>query len=48
MSRGTQYRLDHPDPRDDYHAHSVWQRGQDTPQTAPVLETASRATDAHR
>ncbi len=37
-TRGTHYRLDHPDPRDDFHAHDLWQRGADGPTTSPVVE----------
>ena len=37
-SRGTHYRLDHPDPREAYHVHSVWQRGREQAGTVGVTQ----------
>ena len=36
-TRGTHYRLDHPEPRDDFHLHDLWTRGIDQPDTSPVV-----------
>ncbi len=38
-SRGTHYRVDHPEPSPAYHVHDLWQRGQAQPHTKPVIET---------
>ncbi len=35
-SRGTHYRLDHPETREEFHVHSVWRRGREGAQTACV------------
>ncbi|MAE64821.1 MAG: L-aspartate oxidase [Phycisphaeraceae bacterium] len=35
-SRGTHYRTDHPEPREQYRAHEVWQRGREEPETESV------------
>jgi len=40
-SRGTHYRSDAPDPRDDFAAHDTWQRGVAEPQTVAVAQAAT-------
>lgn len=40
-SRGTHYRLDHPEPTDDYRVHDVWTRGHRQPQRLPVADPAT-------
>lgn len=40
-SRGTHFRIDFPQPREEFRVHSVWQRGQRDPITTPVLDKAS-------
>ncbi len=40
-SRGTHYRLDHPETSADFHAHDVWVKCNDTPTLRPVTEAAS-------
>jgi len=42
-SRGTHYRLDHPDAEDRFLVHNLWTRTQDEPETLPVA-TAATAT----
>jgi L-aspartate oxidase len=37
-SRGTHFRLDYPEQREEYRAHDVWQRGQSDPAVKPVEE----------
>ena len=36
-TRGTHYRLDHPEPRDAFHVHDLWTRGVEQPDTSPVV-----------
>lgn len=38
-SRGTHYRIDHPEPRDDYRLHDLWRRGEAEPTTSAVRDT---------
>jgi len=38
-SRGTHYRLDHPEPHDDMRVHCLWQRGSAKPKLLPVQKT---------
>ena len=37
-SRGTHSRADFPTPRDEFHVHDVWRRGEIEPHSAPVIE----------
>ena len=39
-SRGTHYRLDRPQPHDQFHRHDIWQRGQTDPSLASVQAAA--------
>ena len=41
-TRGTHYRLDHPEPSDDFRVHDRWQIGSDAPQTTPVVEAVTK------
>ena len=40
-SRGTHYRVDHPESSDDYRAHDVWQRGGADPDRVPCIDAAT-------
>ncbi|MFA9477189.1 L-aspartate oxidase [Phycisphaerales bacterium AB-hyl4] len=37
-SRGTHFRVDHPEPKEAFRVHDVWLRGRDEPTTRPVAE----------
>jgi aspartate oxidase len=41
-SRGTHYRLDHPEPSDAYHRHDQWHIASDQPLTSPVVEAVTK------
>lgn len=40
-TRGTHYRLDHPEPKEAFRVHDLWHIGSSSPQTAPVTEPVS-------
>ncbi len=42
-SRGTHARVDYPQPRDEFHVHDVWQRGQMEPTLIPIQQSAAHA-----
>jgi len=42
-TRGTHYRTDHPDRRNEYRVHDIWRRGQATPETPPVQAESAEA-----
>lgn len=37
-SRGTHYRVDFPEQKNEFRVHDIWQRGRNVPETLPVLE----------
>ncbi|MCE9590510.1 MAG: L-aspartate oxidase [Planctomycetes bacterium] len=43
-SRGTHFRIDFPQPRDEFRVHSIWQRGQKEPVPSAVREGQAAAT----
>lgn len=43
-SRGTHYRVDHPEPDEAFRVHDVWQRGSSEPRAVPVDEAAGVGT----
>lgn len=42
-SRGTHYRLDHPDASDEFRIHDIWQRDSKNPDVAPVKDELKNA-----
>jgi L-aspartate oxidase len=40
-TRGTHYRLDHPEPRDEFRVHDLWHRGAKEPATLPVRQESA-------
>ncbi len=40
-SRGTHFRVDHPDTLDRFRVHDIWRRGAGEPATIPVRENAA-------
>ncbi|MFN3168691.1 MAG: hypothetical protein ACE37H_16660 [Phycisphaeraceae bacterium] len=42
-SRGTHYRLDHPEPSDAFHVHDQWTIGKDVPITVPVMQGVGKS-----
>ncbi|MEX0652791.1 MAG: L-aspartate oxidase [Phycisphaeraceae bacterium] len=46
-SRGTHFRVDHPEPDEAFRVHDIWRHGSDEPTTRPVVEAADASVGDH-